>query len=67
MMTADRKTVEIFVEIKRRAARAVLVSDGDSEVWLPTSLIDIDTDTTNKYNQASITMPEWLAKEKGLI
>jgi len=65
MTMADRRTVEIYVEIKRRAARAVLVSDGVSEVWLPTSLIDIDP--ANKYNQASITMPEWLAKEKGLI
>jgi hypothetical protein len=65
MMTADRKTVEIFVEIKRRAQKAVLVSDGAVEVWLPLSLIDIEPG--NKYNQADITLPEWLAKEKGLI
>ena len=65
MMTADRKTVEIFVEIKRRAQKAVLVSDGAVEVWLPLSLIDIEPG--NKYNQATITLPEWLAKEKGLI
>jgi len=65
MMNADRKTVEIFVEIKRRAQKAVLVSDGAVEVWLPLSLIDIEPG--NKYNQATITLPEWLAKEKGLI
>jgi hypothetical protein len=65
MMTADRKTVEIFVEIKRRAQKAVLVSDGAVEVWLPLSLIDIEPG--NKYNQATITLPEWLAKEKGMI
>lgn len=65
MMTADRKTVEIFVEIKRRAQKAVLVSDGAVEVWLPLSLIDIEPG--NKYNQATITLPEWLAKEKGVI
>ncbi|MFA7175904.1 MAG: hypothetical protein WC114_01540 [Smithellaceae bacterium] len=65
MMTADRKTVEIFVEIKRRTQKAVLVSDGAVEVWLPLSLIDIEPG--NKYNQATITLPEWLAKEKGLI
>jgi len=65
MMNADRKTVEIFVEIKRRAQKAVLVSDGAVEVWLPLSLIDIEPG--NKYNQATITLPEWLAKEMGLI
>lgn len=67
MKTAYRRMVEIYVEIRGRAARAVLVSDGVSEVWLPTSLIDIDPARANKYSQTSITMPEWLAKEKGLI
>ncbi|MFA5408993.1 MAG: hypothetical protein WC343_09530 [Bacilli bacterium] len=67
MMTADRKTVEIFVEIKRRAQKAVLVSDGAVEVWLPLSLIDIEPGSLYKFKRATITLPEWLAKEKGLI
>jgi hypothetical protein len=47
--------------------RAVLVSDtGDNEdaVWLPLSQIEIEP---LSKGTAEITMPEWLAADKGLI
>lgn len=65
-MTPNNKKFEVFVDIKRRTQKAILVTDGVIEAWLPLSLIDIEKDP-NKYNQATITMSERLAKEKGFI
>jgi hypothetical protein len=39
---------------------AVQFYDGERTVWLPRSLIEINDDGT-------VSMPEWLAKEKELI
>jgi hypothetical protein len=65
---AERKQVEIYAEIKRRTAKAVLISDGETEAWLPLSMIEIDTiPDTARDNQARIALPEWLAKDKGLM
>lgn len=61
--------IEVACKIVRRTDKAVGVTDGtidmdldgkDKIVWLPKSQIEINDDGT-------ITMPEWLAKEKGLI
>lgn len=57
--------IEICGEIKRETHGAILFFDGAITVWLPKS--QIDSDEPNKYNQATVTMPEWLAKTKGLI
>lgn len=59
--------IDIDMQIFAETAKAVLMSDTgrkENAVWLPKSQIE--------YDQASIgmvqvTMPEWLAKEKGLI
>jgi len=58
--------IDIAVIVHHRTERAVLVSDdGDREsaVWLPLSQVEIDDDGSNHI----ITLPEWLAQEKGLI
>jgi hypothetical protein len=61
--------VDIACEIVRQTDKAVGVSDGTTDMeldgmpklfWLPKSQIEINDDGT-------ITMPEWLAMEKGLI
>jgi hypothetical protein len=54
------KLVDIEVEIRYSTERAIMVWDGEREVWLPKSQVEINTDGT-------VTMPEWLAKEKELI
>lgn len=42
-------------------AAAYRFSDGDKVVWLPKAQSEWDVDTK------TMTMPEWRAKEKGLI
>ena len=69
MMTGARKSglVDVEVQIHHRTERAILVSDdGDREraVWLSLSLVEVET---KQGGLAEGTMPEWLAKERGLI
>jgi len=58
------KSVEVYMEIKRETALAILATDGVSDVWLPKSQIKIDR---KKYPDAEITLPEWLAIEKEIV
>lgn len=67
------KTTDIFLEIKADPpkGRAILVTDKDSNcamdfVWLPKSQIEYE-DGMSTGDACVITMPEWLAKEKGFI
>lgn len=55
----DRLT-DIAVQIKHETPKAFLIFDGAKEVWLPKSQCENNRDGT-------ITLPEWLAKDKGLI
>jgi hypothetical protein len=58
--------VDIEVQIHHRTGKAVLVSDdGDREkaVWLPLAQIEVERFGSHH----TVTMPEWLAVEKGLI
>lgn len=52
--------IDIAGEIRAQTDKAVQFFDGDKSVWLPRSQIEINDDGT-------ITMPEWLALDKGLI
>jgi len=59
--------VDVACHIHHTTERAVLVSDdGDVEraCWLPLSQVEIEM---KRPPIAEITMPEWLAKERGLI
>lgn len=61
------EVVDIAVQIHAKTDRAILVSDdGDKEkaVWLPLSQIEVEM---KQGGTAEITLPEWLALEKGLI
>ena len=62
-----KELTDLTVQVHAETAKAVLVSndgDRDKAVWLPFSPIEIDTSNSN-YLQ--ITLPEWLAQDKGLI
>ena len=62
-----RKLVDVSMTLHVETKAAILVSDdGDKEnaVWLPKSQVEF---TEPKNNITEVTMPEWLAKEKGLI
>lgn len=59
--------VDVTVQVHHQTDRWILVSDdGDVKraVWLPLSQIEIEI---IRDDTAEVTMPEWLAQEKGLI
>ena len=55
--------VDISVEVKAETDAAVKVFDGDTTCWLPKSQIEIE----RLNGGVIVTMPEWLALDKGLI
>ncbi len=70
MRDNDIETIDVAVEIRRQSALAWLVSDGDEEVWIPKSQI-IEPESIcyeiGSGHAVTITIPGWLAREKGLI
>lgn len=60
---SDPKLVDIACEVRHETDRAVLIHDGTKEVWLPLSQCEVYRERTGSV----VTMPEWLAKAKGLI
>jgi hypothetical protein len=55
--------VDIAAEFRHETDKAYLISDGGNPVWVPKSQVE-------HYAQGGteiFTMPEWLAKDKGLI
>ena len=59
--------IDIDVAVEAKTDKAVLVHDGDKSkaVWLPLSQIEISE--TGIGGIMTVTLPEWLALEKGLI
>jgi len=57
---ANHDLVDIAGEVRARTERAIQFFDGDTLVWLPRSQIEVNDDGT-------VTMPEWLAVDKGLV
>lgn len=61
MTSRDSKLVDIACEISVRTPKAIRIFDGDITEWVPLSQVEINED------DGTVTMPEWLAKEKGFI
>jgi hypothetical protein len=59
--------IDIDAEVTHRTEKAVLVHTGNKEesVWLPLSQIEIQHSGVGGIE--TVTLPEWLALEKGLI
>lgn len=59
--------IDITVQKLHETDKAVLVTDSILEkgVWLSKSLIEIEASATGGLYE--VTLPEWLAQEKGLI
>ena len=55
--------VDITCIVRHETDKAWLIHDGMQEVWIPKSQSELHEDE----NDTIITMPEWLAREKGLI
>lgn len=57
--------IEITLDVMRETEKAYLVSDGDTECWIPKSQVsDMELLRDTTY---AVLMPEWLAHDKGLI
>ena len=59
-MKPRRELVDIEGEIRAQTEKAIQFYDGKTTAWLPRSQIEINDDGT-------VTMPEWLAMDKGLV
>jgi hypothetical protein len=64
--------IDVTVTVHHETASAWLVSDTgerDEAVWLPKSQArsEIEIDLSDGPVIADLSLPEWLAKEKGLI
>jgi len=60
--------IDISCHMHHRTERAVLISDdgdSDSAVWVPLSQCEVET--TSDPSIITVTLPEWLAVEKGLV
>jgi len=64
-MSQDSKLTDIVAELRHETSRAYLIWDGAQQVWLPKSMVEMYDNGHAKPKQ--FTLPEWLAKEKGLI
>lgn len=59
--------IDLTLRLHQITARAILVSDSgdtDDAVWLPKSQVEFDE---IKPGIVEVTLPEWLALERGLI
>lgn len=60
--------IEIDIQILRETDKAIFVSDGDNESWIPKSQIECEEDIENKIGKIlTINIPEWLAFDSDLI
>lgn len=59
--------IDIDVQVLHETAQAVLVTDGvpDDAVWFPKSQVELSE--TGIGGIMTLTCPEWLARDKGLI
>lgn len=67
MSRRNDEKIEVAVTFKHITDRAVLVNDGDKDVWLPLSQVEYDFCDTEPGEAIEIVVPEWIAKDKGLI
>jgi hypothetical protein len=61
-MSKKNELVDITVNLLHETEMAVLVTDGDDEVWLPKSQIEYEI-IDQRERTAVVTMPTWLAEK----
>jgi hypothetical protein len=61
------EVVEIDLEILLETEKAIRVTDGDKQCWIAKSLIENYDDDWEIGNTETMSVPEWLALEEGLI
>ena len=66
-MSGRSDLVDVTVQLHAMTGRAIRVSDDgddDKAVWLPLSQVEV---LKRPRGTAVVTLPEWLAVEKGLV
>lgn len=59
--------IDIDVKLLHKTENAILITqDDENKVWLPKSQIEFEEDEGGT-GRVLVTLPEWLAREKGLI
>lgn len=58
-------TLDLMIDGKKKGKKASLFSDGDVEAWIPHSQIKDMWHLTGQTH--NVIIPEWVAKDKGLI
>ena len=61
------KPIEFCGEIKHETNYAYLVFDGSNDVWIPKSQLQENPRQIGRENNWEFIIPEWLAKDKGII
>lgn len=52
---------------KKETDSALLVEIDDKEYWIPKSQLHPDSEVQEEDDTGTITMSEWIAKQKGLV
>jgi len=64
----SKEPTEIFCNVVEERDISICIDDGTKDVWLPKSqVIEYDPDVFDEGDDITITIPEWLAIEKGLV
>jgi len=64
---SDAETIELVLFLEHTKAGAIRVGDVHlKSVWLPTNQIVFQPDQP-RLGMVTVTLPEWLAKDRGLI
>ena len=68
-MRDNQEFIEISCTFVHHTDKAVLINDGDREVWIPKSQISVLEDwyDLEPGDPLTIEIPEWLAEDKELI
>jgi len=66
LQSTDKNYVELDVELIAETERAIKVSDGTTEEWIPKSQLEDEYETLQN-GLIRIIIPEWLAIDKGFV
>lgn len=55
------------VTVLRETEAAILIEYENEEFWIPKSQIQEDSEARSKGDVGTLSIPRWLAKEKGLL
>jgi hypothetical protein len=56
--------IDVSAMLRGETDKAVRIFDGTKEVWLPKSQVEVERGTAGRV---TVTMPFWLAHDKGLV